>query len=62
MHGRKRNASLIHCMPYQMEAGPIVEQLERELIPAPRIDTDYSQEDTGQIRTRVEAFVERLRQ
>lgn len=50
------------CQPYQMEAGPMVEQLERESIPTLRIDTDYSQEDTGQIRTRVEAFVERLRQ
>jgi benzoyl-CoA reductase/2-hydroxyglutaryl-CoA dehydratase subunit BcrC/BadD/HgdB len=50
------------CTPYQMEAGPMVEQLERESIPTLRIDTDYSQEDTGQIRTRVEAFVERLRQ
>lgn len=48
------------CQPYQMEAGPMVEQLERESIPTLRIDTDYSQEDTGQIRTRVEAFVERL--
>jgi benzoyl-CoA reductase/2-hydroxyglutaryl-CoA dehydratase subunit BcrC/BadD/HgdB len=25
-----------------------------------RIDTDYSQEDVGQLTTRVEAFLERL--
>ena len=64
---RGRNADgVIHytlqfCQPYQMEAGPVVQQLEGESIPTLRIDTDYSQEDTGQIRTRVEAFVEQLR-
>ncbi len=49
------------CQPYQMEAGPLAQQLEGESIPTLRIDTDYSPEDAGQIRTRVEAFVERLR-
>lgn len=49
------------CSPYQIEAGPVEHSLEKRGIPALRIDTDYSQEDTGQIRTRVEAFVERLR-
>ncbi|MDR3763768.1 MAG: double-cubane-cluster-containing anaerobic reductase [Acidobacteriota bacterium] len=52
--------SLQFCQPYQMEAGPVVEQLEKDSIPALRIDTDYSREDEGQIRTRVEAFLERL--
>ncbi len=49
------------CAPYQIEAGPVEKRLEKEGLPTLRIDTDYSQEDTGQIRTRVEAFVERLR-
>ena len=49
------------CQPYQMEAGPIVQQLEQTDVPTLRIETDYSQEDAAQIRTRVEAFVERLR-
>jgi len=44
-----------------MEAGPVLTSLESASIPTLRIDTDYSQEDVGQIRTRVEAFVERLR-
>ncbi len=65
--GKRKVDGVIHytiqfCQPYQMEAGPMMEQLERESIPTLRIDTDYSQEDSGQIRTRVEAFVERLRQ
>ncbi len=49
------------CSPYQIEAGPVEKRLEKEGVPALRIDTDYGQEDIGQIQTRVEAFVERLR-
>ncbi len=49
------------CAPYQVEAGPVEQRLEREGVPTLRLDTDYGQEDVGQIRTRVEAFVERLR-
>jgi benzoyl-CoA reductase/2-hydroxyglutaryl-CoA dehydratase subunit BcrC/BadD/HgdB len=48
------------CHPYQIEAGPVERALEEDGIPTLRIDTDYSQEDVEQIRTRVEAFVERL--
>jgi len=49
------------CSPYQIEAGPVEKRLEKEGLPTLRIDTDYGQEDLGQIQTRVEAFVERLR-
>jgi benzoyl-CoA reductase/2-hydroxyglutaryl-CoA dehydratase subunit BcrC/BadD/HgdB len=49
------------CGPYQIEAGPVEKALEADGIPTLRIDTDYSQEDVEQIRTRVEAFVERIR-
>lgn len=52
---------LLFCSPYQVEAGPVERQLESEGTPTLRIDTDYGQEDVGQIRTRVEAFIERLR-
>ena len=37
--------TLQFCQPYQMEAGPVVKQLEDASIPTLRIDTDYSQED-----------------
>jgi benzoyl-CoA reductase/2-hydroxyglutaryl-CoA dehydratase subunit BcrC/BadD/HgdB len=43
-----------------MEAGPVEKRLEKEGIPTLRIDTDYSPEDAGQIRTRVDAFLERI--
>ena len=49
------------CSPYQIEAGPVERRLEKEGVPTLRIDTDYGQEDVGQIQTRVEAFIERLR-
>jgi len=34
--------------------------LEKKGIPTLRIDTDYSMEDVGQLKTRVEAFIERI--
>ena len=44
-----------------IEKFPTVEKaLEADNIPTLRIDTDYSMEDVEQIRTRVEAFIERL--
>eukprot|EP00727_Mastigamoeba_balamuthi_P007203 m51a1_g3102 hypothetical protein (432) ;mRNA; f:121360-122969 len=48
------------CSPYAMEAMCIEEELEREGIPAIRIETDYSAEDTAQLKTRIEAFIERI--
>lgn len=48
------------CSPYQIEALEVEKELENEGIPAIRIETDYSGEDTGQIQTRIEAFIERL--
>ena len=49
------------CQPYQMEAIPVEKALEEKGIPTLRIDTDYSMEDVGQLKTRVEAFLELLR-
>lgn len=52
--------NLQFCQPYQVESGIVEAELEKDGIPVLRLDTDYSQEDVGQIRTRVEAFVERI--
>jgi benzoyl-CoA reductase/2-hydroxyglutaryl-CoA dehydratase subunit BcrC/BadD/HgdB len=49
------------CQPYLMEAIPVENALESKNIPTLRIDTDYSMEDLGQLKTRVEAFLEVLR-
>jgi benzoyl-CoA reductase/2-hydroxyglutaryl-CoA dehydratase subunit BcrC/BadD/HgdB len=49
------------CQPYLMESIPVEKALEEKDIPCLRIETDYSMEDVGQLKTRVEAFVEQLR-
>jgi len=54
--------SLQFCQPYQIESLPMEKALESDGIPTLRIETDYSMEDVEQIRTRVEAFIERIGQ
>ncbi|MDF7825081.1 double-cubane-cluster-containing anaerobic reductase [Pontiellaceae bacterium B12227] len=49
------------CQPYLMEAMDVEKKLEDSDIPVLRVETDYGQEDVGQLKTRVEAFVEQLR-
>ena len=49
------------CQPYIMESMPVENALEQKDIPALRIDTDYGAEDVGQLKTRVEAFIEQIK-
>jgi benzoyl-CoA reductase/2-hydroxyglutaryl-CoA dehydratase subunit BcrC/BadD/HgdB len=49
------------CQPYQMESKVVERELEKAGIPTLLIETDYSQEDAGQIKTRVDAFIERIK-
>jgi benzoyl-CoA reductase/2-hydroxyglutaryl-CoA dehydratase subunit BcrC/BadD/HgdB len=67
---RMRNAlsadGVIHyalqfCTPYAMEAIKAERALKPSGIPFLRIETDYSQEDVGRLKTRVEAFLEMVR-
>jgi len=53
--------SLQFCQPYIMESGPVEKDLEKSHVPTLRLETDYSGEDAGQLKTRIEAFVERLK-
>ena len=53
--------SLQFCQPYIMESIPVEKALEAEDIPCLRIETDYSMEDAGQLKTRIEAFLEVLK-
>ncbi|MBU1054867.1 MAG: 2-hydroxyacyl-CoA dehydratase family protein [Proteobacteria bacterium] len=48
------------CQPYIMESMPIEKVLENDNIPVLSIETDYSMEDAGQLKTRIEAFLEML--
>lgn len=48
------------CMPYAMEYSRIKKALDKINIPVYYLDTDYTREDVGQLKTRVEAFLEML--
>ena len=48
------------CQPYTMEAIGVESALEKKDIPCLRIETDYGMEDVGQLKTRIEAFIEQL--
>lgn len=54
--------SLQFCHTYNIEEIKIREACEREGIPYLSIETDYSPEDVGQLQTRIEAFLEQIRE
>ena len=51
---------LQYCHCYNIEAKAVELSLKKIGIPSIKIETDYSLEDSGQIRTRIEAFAEIL--
>jgi benzoyl-CoA reductase/2-hydroxyglutaryl-CoA dehydratase subunit BcrC/BadD/HgdB len=53
--------ALQFCTPYLVEAYRAKSSVEAAGMPFLRIETDYSLEDAGQLKTRVEAFVEMIR-
>jgi benzoyl-CoA reductase/2-hydroxyglutaryl-CoA dehydratase subunit BcrC/BadD/HgdB len=53
--------TLQFCSPYAIESYSIEKKLKTAGIPMLRIETDYSQNDVGQIKTRVQAFLEVLK-
>jgi benzoyl-CoA reductase/2-hydroxyglutaryl-CoA dehydratase subunit BcrC/BadD/HgdB len=48
------------CMLYAMEYTRVKKVLDKENIPVYYLDTEYTREDVGQLKTRVEAFLEML--
>jgi benzoyl-CoA reductase/2-hydroxyglutaryl-CoA dehydratase subunit BcrC/BadD/HgdB len=48
------------CHTYNLEAQRLEGALKQKQIPSLKIITDYSEEDTEQLRTRIEAFLETL--
>ncbi|GFR35722.1 double-cubane-cluster-containing anaerobic reductase [Thermobrachium celere] len=52
--------NLSFCQTYSVEYKKVEQALSKENIPLLLIETDYSEEDSGQIKTRVEAFIEML--
>lgn len=53
--------TLSFCHTYNVESFLVEKALKSEGIPYLAIESDYSPEDTGQIKTRVEAFVESVK-
>lgn len=54
------HCALSFCDPYLVEANRVEKVLKEHNIPLLKIETDYGQEDSGQIKTRVEAFLEMI--
>ncbi len=52
--------SLQFCQPYTIEATRVEDHLATAEIPMLRLETDYSMQDIGPLKTRVEAFLETL--
>ena len=57
-----KHDALQFCTPCQMEAGSVARALQANGLPVLGIDTDYGTGEIGQLRTRIEAFVEQIRE
>ena len=53
--------TLSFCHTYNVESLLVEKALKAEGIPYLAIESDYSPEDAGQIKTRVEAFIESVK-
>ncbi len=53
--------ALQFCTPYMIEAYKVRNTAESANVPFLKIETDYSMEDMGQLKTRVEAFIEMVK-
>lgn len=54
------DANLSFCHTYSIEHENVEKVLKEKGVPVMHIETDYSTEDAGQIKTRVEAFIEMM--
>ncbi len=54
------DANLKFCTLYDVEKSSVAAALEEEGIPVLGLETDYTDNDAGQLRTRIQAFVEML--
>jgi benzoyl-CoA reductase/2-hydroxyglutaryl-CoA dehydratase subunit BcrC/BadD/HgdB len=53
--------SIQFCTPYTVEAYKVDKALQKEGIPFLKIESDYGTEDVGQLKTRIEAFLEMVK-
>lgn len=54
------DANLKFCTLYDTEKSAVAKALEAEGVPCLGLETDYTDNDAEQLRTRIEAFVEML--
>ncbi|MGE5508024.1 MAG: double-cubane-cluster-containing anaerobic reductase [Chitinophagales bacterium] len=52
--------NLQFCQPYSLEYRKVEKALQEAGIPVTRIESDFSEEDMGQLQTRIQAFLEML--
>ena len=52
--------SLSFCQPYNLEGVRVQKALEQAGVPVLLLDGDYTEEQAGQLKTRIEAFIETL--
>jgi benzoyl-CoA reductase/2-hydroxyglutaryl-CoA dehydratase subunit BcrC/BadD/HgdB len=48
------------CQVYDYEFSKVYRVLEKRNMPIIKIETEYSEEDAGQVKTRIEAFIEMI--
>ncbi|MDQ7095289.1 double-cubane-cluster-containing anaerobic reductase [Desulfosporosinus sp. PR] len=53
--------SLQFCQPYGVESYFVGKEMEKKSIPFLRLESDFSEEDQGQLLTRIEALIEMIR-
>ena len=53
--------SIQFCTPYTAEAYKVEKAIQKTGIPFMKIETDYGMEDMGQLKTRIEAFLEMVK-
>lgn len=53
--------SLQFCQPYGVESYFVAKEMEKAKIPFLRLESDFSEEDQGQLLTRIEALIEMIR-
>ena len=53
--------SLQFCQPYGVESYFVAKEMEKKKIPLLRLESDFSEEDQGQLLTRIEALIEMIR-
>lgn len=53
--------TLQFCQPYGVESYMVAKELEKRCIPHLKLESDFSEEDQGQLKTRIDAFLEMLK-